>query len=336
MLTPGSHGGDIYSAAKQLYCKPSEIIDFSSNINSIAPAIELPQSRQLIRSYGDPKYCQLHGAVASRYGLKRDQIALFNGASSAIFELFRYLKPKQSYLYAPLYGEYTRSAREFSQKTTLIDRRKSLYKEPKKGSTVVFVNPSTPDGKYYDLERLFTIWKRQKCHVIIDESFLEFGSNPSVRHKIKSCKRLYIIQSFTKFYACAGLRVGAVFSHSDNIVRFTWPMWNISSYDAAYVTALLQDPDHPRRSCAAYKKQYRKLRTILKESSLFDKVYKSDANFILVRSSRSPDIYKELFKQKILVRDCSNFDGFDQHYLRFAVKDNSALKMLKKVLHALA
>ncbi len=336
MLKRPSHGGDIYAAAERLGCRPEEITDFSSNINTVVPAVKLELTPALIRSYGDPRYSELRTAVAGRYALKTEEIALFNGASSAIMELFRTLEPKRACLYTPIYGEYVRASERYSRKTRLIDRFEELYKKPKKGATVVFVNPSTPDGKYYDLERLFAIWREARCTVILDESFLEFSRKPSLRKMIREYRKLYIVHSFTKFYACAGLRVGAVFSDPGNIEALSLPAWNLSSFDAAYVTELLSDPDHRSRSLKAQKEQYKELRSILKGSGLFEKVYKSDANFILARSDKAPLIYEMLFKEKILVRDCANFDGLDRRYLRFAVKEKAAHQLLKKALHALA
>jgi len=336
MLNRPVHGGDIYAAAERLGCCAEEITDFSSNINIVAPAVKLELTPALITSYGDPRYSLLRSTIAQRYALETGEIALFNGASSAIMELFRSLQPKRTCLYTPIYGEYVKASELYSRKTRFIDRFKELYKRPKKSSTVVFVNPSTPDGRHYDLERLFAIWREARCTVILDESFLEFSEKPSVRKMIREYEKLYIVHSFTKFYACAGLRVGALFSRPENIDALALAAWNISSFDAAYVTELLSDPDHLSLSLKAQKEQYRELRSILKGSGLFEKVYKSDANFILTRSDRAPLIYEVLFKAKILVRDCTNFDGLDRRYLRFAVKGKNAHKLLKKALHALA
>ena len=335
MVKEHTHGGDIYAAAKQLGCHPSEIIDFSANINIVAPTVAVQLTQELISSYGDPRYSTLRKAIAARYRVKPREIALFNGASSAIMELFKTLRPKQTYLYTPIYSEYIKASKLYSQKTHLINRFKDLYTRPKEGSTVAFVNPSTPDGKYYDLERLFSIWKEAKCTIIVDESFLEFSQKPSLRQEIRNYKRLYIVQSFTKFYACAGLRVGALFSRPKNIAKFSLPSWNISSFDAAYVTALLQDEYHHDHAVTAHQRHYKILRSILKASGLFEKVYRSEANFILTRSSKAKKIYKALLNEKILVRDCANFDGLDHRYLRFAVKDKNALHQLQRTLHAL-
>ena len=200
------HGGNIYKVAKRLDCKPSEIIDFSSNINSYHPSLQIEQTDEMILKYSDNSYKKLKKVISKKYSIDSKEMALFNGATTAIFELFRGLKSKDITLYAPLYSEYETAAREVSKKIRKINRFKNLYKKPKKRSIVIFVNPSTPDGKFYDLNTLFDIWEKQKCTVILDESFLEFEDLSSQRARLKDNKRLYIIQSFTKFHACAGIR----------------------------------------------------------------------------------------------------------------------------------
>lgn len=329
------HGGDIYTMAKKLQCRPEEIIDFSANINTVVPTVALPLSETLIERYGDPHYRDLKKSIAKKYALKKSQITLFNGASSAIFELFRVLSPKHTYLYVPLYGEYVKASEHFSQNTHTINRLKREMPLPKKGATVVFVNPSTPDGRYYDLEDLFALWKQKKCTIIIDESFLEFTNKPSLKAEIKAYKKLYIIHSFTKFYACAGLRVGAIFTHKKNSAQFLQPAWPLSSFDTAYLTRLLEVPYHQTQSLLKQQTLHKILYTILKESALFTKIYNSDANFILAHSKHAKKIYKTLYAQKILVRNCDNFQGLSKNHLRFAVKSKQDLQLLQKALNAL-
>lgn len=330
------HGGNIYKVAKRLDCKPSEIIDFSSNINSYHPSFQVEQTDEMILKYSDNSYKKLKKEISKKYSINTKKMALFNGATTAIFELFRGLKSEDVTLYAPLYSEYERAATEASKKIRKINRFKNIYKKPKKRSIVVFVNPSTPDGKFYDLNALFDIWEEQKCTVILDESFLEFEDLPSQRTRLKKNKRLYIIQSFTKFHACAGVRIGAVFSNKKNIKKINTPRWNLSSFDVEFLTQRLGDEKFTLRAKEEHIKQKKKLFKILQKSGLFSKIYPSDSNFFLVRSEVAEKIYTRLLENKILTRQCDNFDFLDKEYLRFALKEDPSLEVLKKALYALS
>ncbi len=325
------HGANIYKYATQIGCKSSEIIDFSSNINSYHPKMKIKLTDTMLVKYADSSYRSLKKPIAKKYQISKNQISLYNGATSAIFQLIKSLKQKRIYLYAPLYGEYEKAI-EKDKKIYKINRFKNLYKKPKKGSIVVFVNPSTPDGRYYDLDRLYALWKKQNCIVILDESFLEFKNLDSLRNQINSDKKLYIIQSFSKFYSCAGVRIGAVFSHKTNIKNLKIPIWNISSFDAKFLTKRVSDKKFDKTSKKYYKSDKKQLLKILKRSNLFSKIYKSDSNFILTKSKKSKKIFNYLLKHKILVRDCKSFDYLSKDYLRFAVKNSMAHNKLKTVL----
>jgi len=327
------HGANIYKYAKELSCKPEEIIDFSSNINLYQPAIECKLDSKIVARYPDSSYTMFREFLAQKYSLQKNQIALFNGATSAIYSLLASLKRKNVFLYAPLYGEYENAALESKKNIYKINRIEDEMRAPLEESIVVFVNPSTPEGTYYDnIKELLEKWIELECTIIIDESFLEFEELESIREEINNYKRLYIIHSFSKFYACAGVRIGAIFSHKQNIKKLPKPLWQLSMLDVSFLQERLADESFAQESRALHKVQKKELHTILTESKLFDEIVESDANFILVFSNRGEEIFEKLLEQKILVRKCASFEYLNNNWLRFAVKDSSSHNVLKKSL----
>ncbi len=331
-MRESAHGGDIYTFAKRLGISPDDVIDFSSNINCYAPKIEKDFNKLNIRNYADPSYFDLKSALAGKYGVDTDQIALFNGASSAIATLLENFS--EVTIYAPAYSEY----RRYAQMVTLIDRFGDLYTLPPKGSFVVFVNPSTPDGDYYALDRLFAIWKARECTVLIDESFLEFTEFDSVLSFLESYPKLYILKSMTKFYACAGVRVGVVISTPENIraLEEKIPMWNISTYDSLYIQEALKDREFVQDAIFRIKQDKRLLYRLLVRSGYIEKVYPSDVNFFLVKlRGIDADRLQQMCDRKyILIRNCENFDFLDRFHVRFAVRTKEDIAKLKEVLDA--
>lgn len=103
------HGANIYKYAKKTDCSPDEIIDFSSNINSYHPKISMKLKNNMFVKYADTNYTKLKSTIFKKHKIKKSQMALYNGATSAIFELLRNLKPRKVYLYTPLYGEYEKA-----------------------------------------------------------------------------------------------------------------------------------------------------------------------------------------------------------------------------------
>ena len=176
------------------------------------------------------------------------------------------------------------------------------------------------------------MWKKRNCTIIIDESFLEFEDLTSLSKNINSYEKLYIIKSFTKFHSCAGVRIGAIFSHQKNIKQFQIPLWNLSSFDAEFLTSRLSDTSFDKKSKKLHKVHKKELYKTLKNSKLFSKIYKSDSNFFLVKSKNAQEIFRHLLKNKILTRPCQSFDFLNNHYLRFGVKNTSMHKSLKECL----
>ncbi|MEE7627327.1 aminotransferase class I/II-fold pyridoxal phosphate-dependent enzyme [Methylobacter sp. Wu8] len=329
-----NHGGNIYRFARRLGCLPEQVLDFSANINP-EQAVDLSclQGVQLT-PYADPDYSQLKQAINQRYPVPAGaDIELFNGASAAIFALLRGLQPKDLVLYTPLYGEYAHIAGELGCKVHNIDRFSSLMVDIPERSTVIFVNPSTPDGRLYELRDLLEKWWAADCTIIIDESFLDFSQADSVAEHIAHYDKLYVIKSLSKFYGCAGIRIGFILAATAAIkeLRRFEPAWKLSSLDMAYMQQALANTAFIERT----RRQTAHLRDLLhhalQNSALFDKIYPGRANFLLARLADGGSGYRlqqQLEPSRILIRVCDNFEGLDESHVRFAVKDELAIARL--------
>ena len=328
------HGGQIEKFAQEIGCEVCEVIDLSSNINFIKPKISIDFNTLDISSY--PVYDKLYEKIASNYGVQSDEIELFNGGSSAIFTLFRHLNLKNCTIYSPAYLEYKKAALNFGYKLNLINRFENIDVEVKKNSLVIFVNPSTPDGKYYELEELMKKWIENSCTILIDESFLDFCDKPSAIEYLKTYDKLYILKSMTKFYSSAGIRVGTIVSTKENIEKLKEfePMWKLSQFDSIYLQNALEDRVFKGVSQKVNEKNRIELESILKGSSFVEEISTSSANYILVKLKdiKAKEFQERLKPYKIMVRDCSNFDYLDDRFVRIAVKSSNANDSLKRAL----
>ena len=328
------HGGQIEKFAFDLGCEVSEIIDLSSNINFVKPQINVDFNSLDISSY--PTYDKLYEKIASNYEVESSQIELFNGGSSAIFSLFKHLNLESCSIYSPAYLEYKKASLNFGYKLNLINRFENINVEIKKNSLVIFVNPSTPDGKYYDLEELMQKWIENSCTILIDESFLDFCDKPSAIKYLESYDKLYILKSMTKFYSSAGIRVGTIVSTKENIEKLKEfePMWKLSQFDSIYLQNALEDKVFKSISIKINEKNKIELENILKSSALVEEISTSSANYILVKLKdiKAKELQERLKPYKIMVRDCSNFDYLDDRFVRVAVKSSNANDSLKRAL----
>ncbi len=334
LQTNFSHGGDIKSFAKELNCSIDQIIDLSSNINFIKPDIDIDFNKLNISSY--PSYDELYLKVSKLYNVEPNQLELFNGGSSAIFSLFRNFDTKHCCIYSPAYLEYKKAAIKFEYTIDYINRFVELDKEILPNSLIIFVNPSTPDGTFYEIDNLMKIWIEKNCTILIDESFLDFTSFQSVVKYINSYDKLYILKSMTKFYSSAGIRIGAVVSSEENIQKLKEhePMWKISQFDQEYIKSVLKDKNFNKISKAINIRNKELLMRILNSSKYVSNVFPSSANYVLVElKDIKADQFQELLKPyKIMIRDCSNFDFLDDTFMRVAVKSEKDIIKLRIAL----
>ena len=331
------HGGDMVSFANETGCNIDEVIDLSSNINTIKPEINIDFNDIDISPY--PNYDDLYKAIAKLYDVEVDELELFNGASSGIFSLFQKFDTRHCCIYSPAYLEYKKAAAVNGYTIEHINRFVDIDKYVTPNSLVVFVNPSTPEGNLYYMETLMEKWMKKNCTILVDESFLDFchdSLEKSVIDYIKDYDKLYVVKSMTKFYSSAGIRIGAVISSKQNIQKLKEkePAWKISTFDSIYIQKALEDENFSKISKAVNIKNKEYLTHILEASKYIQRVFPSIANFCMVQlKGTDAQGFQELLKPyRIMVRDCSNFDFLDGSFIRIAVKGQKHLGALEDAL----
>ncbi len=312
-----------------------EMIDFSSDINFIKPDINIDFNNIDISSY--PTYDILYKNITNLYNIEDTQIELFNGTSSAIFSLFRFFDTRLCYIYSPAYLEYKKAAITFDYQIELINRFVELDKEILPNSLVVFINPSTPDGTFYDINALLSKWMKKNCTIIIDESFIEFSMQKSCLEYVSKYDKLFIVKSLNQFYSCAGVRIGSVISSEKNIknIKKHEPMWKISKFDMTYLNEAIQDKHFLKITKAINTTNKEYLISILKNFKYTNHIFDSSSNFVLVqlKTIKAKELQSLLQPYKIMIKDCSNFDFLDDEFIRLTVKSTKNLNILAKALN---
>ncbi|MEE9355881.1 MAG: aminotransferase class I/II-fold pyridoxal phosphate-dependent enzyme [Methylococcaceae bacterium] len=357
------HGGNIYQFARHIGCQPGEVQDFSSNINPQQAVDSNVLLKVAVGPYAEPDYYELKQAICARYRPPSGvDIEVFNGASAAIYALLRWLQPKDIVLYTPMYSEYAQIAKQlgcnihniqrtFTEdcSTTNIEVHPLKLENLNAGasntiprrSTVIFVNPSTPDGQLYNMQALLNEWQAADCTVIIDESFLDFCEAASVVDQIVGYDKLYIVKSLSKFYGCAGIRIGFILAAAQSINKLKKyePAWKLSSLDMIYMQQALANTSFIEQTRCQTNERRNLLFQVLQASTLFEQIYPSRANFLLaklVQGMNGIQLQATLEKVRILIRVCDNFEGLDHRYVRFAVKDEAAIQQLADSLKEMA
>jgi threonine-phosphate decarboxylase len=318
------HGGDIYRNSVRL--------DFSVSLNPLGmPAGVLQALREnldVCRNYPDPFCEQLRLAIARHEGVPYGHIVCGAGAADIIHRLVFAQKPKKALVCAPAFSEYERAVllsggqvmyHDMSEDDEFCLTERVLDDISPDVGMVFLCSPNNPTGRLIDAELLAAV--SDSCQVygaalVVDECFLPFTSAES----LKSLPHVLVLKAFTKIFSMAGLRLGYMLNGDSAIissVRDYAQAWSVSSLAQIAGVAALEDcPGWMKRTIETVKTEREYLTMRLRGLEL--KVYDSDANFILIHSEKP--LYEPLLKQGILVRNCANFKGLGENYIRIAVK----------------
>ncbi|MBP1550485.1 MAG: aminotransferase class I/II-fold pyridoxal phosphate-dependent enzyme [Oscillospiraceae bacterium] len=335
MLISG-HGGDIYSRQIEY--------DFSANLNPLgmpeSVKAALKNSVSEWESYPDPLCRKLSCALSEYEDFPDENIVCGNGAADLIYRLVSAVKPRKAVITAPAFSEYEKALKEngsqtikyfLSEENSFIVDDGILNILDSSFDMIFLCNPNNPTGQLVTKDILKAV--AEKCLenniiLVCDECFLPFvndGKNKSVREFMN--EKVIILNAFTKIYAMAGLRLGYALFGSCELaekVQKTGQYWSVSTPAQLVGIAALQEKDYIEKTIQFIKNEREFLITKLQEFGF--KVYNSEANFILFRCDVPLD--KMLLKEKIAIRNCSNYDGLSDGYFRIAVRNHEENCML--------
>lgn len=321
------HGGDVYTN--------KGVLDFSSNVNPLGPPPSVikaaKESINSIEHYPDVKNRALAQALSDYEEVPSSYIVFGNGAAEVIFSFVRAIDPSRALLCAPTFSEYGAALRAAGCEAVYSLIRDSSVKEDfldlidPRLDAVFLCNPNNPTGFLLDkglLERIIGKCQENKIFLLVDECFLDFvhnGKDHSVKKFLKDNDHLFILNSFTKRYAMAGLRLGYGLCSNrillDRMEEETQP-WNISLPAQAAGKAALKEKEYVEKARETVNEERAYLKEEMKKAGLY--VYDSQANYIFFQGPE--DLYERCLDKGILIRDCSNYEGLKAGYFRIAVR----------------
>lgn len=295
---PGPHGGDGPAVARALGLDPADVVDLSQTLNPFAPdvaALVAARAREVGR-YPDPGPAT--EAAAATLGVAPDRLLLTNGGSEAIA------------LVATAHGGTVAAEPEFS----LHPRR------PGSGGPAWRSNPRNPTGELAAPDEHAGVW---------DEAFYPLATGRWTRGDADA--GAVVVGSFTKVFACPGLRLGYVLAPDAATLAglaAAQPAWSVNALALAVLPELLAAADLPAWHAALVARRT-ELADLFRRVGLTVEV--ADAPWVLVRA---PGLRERLAPHGVVVRDCSSF-GLPEH-VRVAVPDERGLARLEEVLSCAA
>lgn len=326
------HGGDCY--------RNQIDYDFSVSINPLgipkAGYLAFCESAMYLERYPDDKGEALCLALAGKEGIWPENILLGNGSAELIYALCHYLRPGKALAPAPCFGEYERAVQAAGGVMAYDPLKESggfcldedfLSAIGKETDLVFLCNPGNPSGSLIQgglIEKVAEKCEQEGIWLCLDECFLPFLPKErelTMLGKLQKYSHLIVLRAFTKIYGMPGLRLGYACSGNGKLlegIKASMQPWNTSvPAQMAGLAILKADSSYLSKTKEMLEKERAYLTKELSDG-LAEKVYPSEANFILFKSRKG--LQELLLKEKILIRDCSNFENLSEGYYRIGIR----------------
>jgi histidinol-phosphate aminotransferase len=294
--------------------------------------------------YPDPHHVTLREELARQKGISADQILLGNGSDEIIDLLMRTVcVPGQDEIISitPTYGMYQVVADINQVKINTIeltndfqpDLDKMLSAVNKNTKLIFLCSPNNPTGNSLAPAKILALLKNFDGLVVLDEAYVDFSIQPSMINLLDEHSNLVLMQTFSKAYGLAGLRLGMLIAHQELIqyVNKLKPPYNVNRFTQEKALETIENIKPVKDKIDQIYKEKMMLEAELPRINWIEKCYPSDANFILVKVDDAQKRYQELLENKIVVRDRSNLP-LCENCIRISVGTPEQNKRLIKVL----
>lgn len=295
--------------------------------------------------YPDPHQKSLKARIAEIKGVQPEQIFLGNGSDEAIDLLFRMVcRPGQDSMLhlPPTYGMYEVSANlndvaldavQLTEDFQLPVEEVLLHVKPT--TKIIFIcSPNNPTGNLIEPESIEDILRSFNGLVVLDEAYIDFADVRSWTARLDQFPNLVVLQTFSKAWGMAGLRLGLAFASAEiiSVLDKIKPPYNINEATQELALQALEREEALKDMIEEIVQERELLMEALPDMPAVEQVYPSDANFILVKVKDANTLYNYLLDKGIVVRNRSSLPGCEG-CLRISV---GTLEENQKLLKAIA
>ena len=268
-----------------------------------------------LHRYPTPTHDTLRKKIADYRGVETDNIFLGVGSDEPIDTLIRiFCEPGQDSVITtpPTYGMYKVSAsiNNVEVKEVLLDERFQLrpddiLDEADDHTKVLFLcspnNPTGNDMKQTDMLKIIT---RFPGIVVVDEAYIDFSSNESMAQFVQQYPNLVVLQTFSKAFGLAGIRRGTAISNPE-IIRYMLRVkapYNINKLTAEAALEAFDKIDLLKFNISKIKEEKEYVAEQLGFADAVERVYPSNANFLLFKIKNSKEVYQKLADRGVIIR----------------------------------
>ena len=304
-----------YSSARDEFQGEASVY-LDANENAFGSPLQTSYNR-----YPDPMQYQVKMRLADIKGVPPRNIFLGNGSDEAIDILFRsFCNPgvDNVILVPPTYGMYEVSANINDVETRKINltddyqlNLEGIAEAIDKNTKIIFVcSPNNPTGNSINRDDIETLLANFQGLVVVDEAYINFSRQKTFIQELTEYANLVVLQTLSKAWGLAGLRVGMAFASEEiiEVMNRVKPPYNINEASQQLALEALQNTEQVNSWIKETLTQRDLLVLQLKDFDFVVDIYPSDANFILVKTTDAKGIYTFLVNNGIIVRDRSKVE----------------------------
>lgn len=317
--------------------------EYSGTDATLLDANENPYNAPYNR-YPDPHQTLLKQQISKLKGIDPVQLFIGNGSDEAIDLLFRiFCEPGKDNAVSidPTYGMYQVAADINDvdlKKVPLINDFEldinGLQDACDDHTKLLFIcSPNNPTSNSFDPEKIIGLAEKLNVIVVVDEAYIDFSRRESLKSQVAALNNLVVLQTFSKAWGLAGIRLGFAIA-APEIISFMGKVkypYNLNMLTMDFAMKSLENQDKVNQWIENILKERSSLERKLKRYRFVEKVYPSDANFLLVKVRKPKKVYNYLIEKKIVVRDRSNIE-LCEGSLRITVGTILENKKLEKAL----
>ena len=299
-----------YSSARDEYSGADASVFLDANENPY----NTPNNR-----YPDPLQRELKSLLAPLKGVKEENIFLGNGSDEAIDLIFRaFCQPGVDNVVAiePTYGMYKVCAEvnDVEYRPMLLDvyyqmKASALLSAIDEYTKVMFVcSPNNPTGNSMCRKEIDSLLKRFDGLVVVDEAYIDFSDLPSLLADLDKYPNLIVLQTFSKAWGNAAIRLGMAFASPEIIAIFNkikYP-YNVNRLTQEEAIKCLQQPEKVKAWVNTLLEERSRVMEEIVKLPCCIRVFPTDANFFLVKVYEATQIYDYLVSEGIIVRNRTN------------------------------
>tara|TARA_R110002050_G_scaffold16019_2_gene49102 strand:+ start:200576 stop:201625 length:1050 start_codon:yes stop_codon:yes gene_type:complete len=328
-----------YSSARDEYVSDgSQMIFLDANENPFENGVN---------RYPDPQQRGLKAVLAKQKNVSERNILFGNGSDEVLDLIFRaFCEPKIDNVITlpPTYGMY-----KVLSGINNIENREVLLTADFEPNVIEILNiadanskllflcsPNNPTANSFSRKRITQLLTEFKGLVIVDEAYIDFSNEESWLSELKNYTNLIITQTFSKAYGMAGIRLGICYASEEviGILNKIKPPYNVNELTQQRALDRFLKIDKVKSEVIDILKERDLLSKALVELNYVAKVYKTDANFILVKVDNATERYNQLLKKGIVVRNRTT-QPLCENSLRFTVgtkeENNKLIQILKEI-----